>query len=353
MSRSRRHVRTRGSARVTVSIALGLVLLGGGAAYAGYRYDAASADRILPGVKIAGVDVGEMTRAEAVAAVDDVVATRLDRRVTVRAGGRAWHVTPADLGTRAPVARLVERAMAVSEQHSWPSRVFHRVFDRPVDQTFDVDFRYRPRRVARFVDTIAAEVAVDPTNASVDYENGRLVLNRPEFGRALRVESAREAVLEALRGGGGRVKVGTKRIEPEITRAELGQTLVVDLSELKLSLYEGLRLQRTYPVAAGQPQYPTPPGEWTVIDKVENPTWVNPAPDGWGAGLPASIPGGPSSPLGTRAIYLDAPGIRIHGTSSSSSIGTYASHGCVRMYMSDVERLYPLIDIGATVHIVP
>jgi L,D-transpeptidase catalytic domain/Putative peptidoglycan binding domain len=337
---------------VTVSIALGLVLLGGGAAYAGYRYDAASANRIMPGVTIAGVDVGELTRAEAIAAVEGVVASNLDRKVTVRAGGQAWHVTPAELGTRAPVDRLVSRAMAVSEEHSWPSRVFHRVFDRPVDQSFDVDFRYRPRRVTRFVDTIAAEVAVDPTNASVDYENGRLVLNRPEFGRALRLENARAAVLEALRGSGGKVKLGMKRIEPEITRDELGQTLVVDLSELRLSLYEGLRLRKTYPVAAGQPQYPTPPGEWTVIDKVENPTWVNPAPDGWGAGLPASIPGGPSNPLGTRAIYLDAPGIRIHGTSSSSSIGTYASHGCVRMYMSDVEELYELVDVGATVHIV-
>jgi hypothetical protein len=337
---------------VTVSIALGLVLLGGGTAYAAYRYDAASANRILPGVTVAGVDVGEMTRQDAIAAVKEAVEPSLDRTVTIRAGGRAWHVTPAELGTRAPVGRLVSRAMEISESHSWPSRVFHRMFDRPVDESFDVGFRYRPGRVSRFVKTIADEVAVDPTNASVDYLNGHLVLNRPEFGRALRVENARVALLEALRGSDPSVKMGLKRLEPEVTKQDLGQTLVVDLSALKLQLYDGLRLTKTYPVAAGQPQYPTPPGEWTVIDKAENPTWVNPAPDGWGAGLPASIPGGPSNPLGTRAIYLDAPGIRIHGTSSSSSIGTYASHGCVRMYMSDVEELYELVDVGATVHIV-
>jgi len=337
---------------VIVSIALGLVLLGGGTAYAAYRYDAASADRILPGVTVAGIDVGEMTRQEAISAVKEAVEPSLDRTVTIRAGGRAWHVTPAELGTRAPVGRLVSRAIEISESHSWPSRVFHRVFDRPVDGSFDVGFRYRPGRVARFVKTIADEVAVDPTNASVDYLNGHLVLNRPEFGRTLRVENARAALLEALRGSEQSVKLGLKRLEPEVTKQDLGQTIVVDLSGLKLQLYDGLRLRKTYPVAAGQPQYPTPPGEWTVIDKAENPTWVNPAPDGWGAGLPASIPGGPSNPLGTRAIYLDAPGIRIHGTSSSSSIGTYASHGCVRMYMSDVEELYELVDVGATVHIV-
>jgi hypothetical protein len=337
---------------VTVSIVLGLALLGGGAAYAAYRYDASSANRIMPGVKVAGVDVGQLTRAEAIGEVREVVEPQLEREVTIRASGQSWHVTPEELGARAPVGKLVGRAMAVSEDMSWPTRVYHRLFDRPVDESFDVGFRYREGRVTRFVNTIAGEVAVDPTNASVDYVNGGLVLNKPKFGQALRIESANEAVLEAIQGSGDRVKLGMKRIEPEVTKEDLGQTLVVDLSELQLQLYDGLRLQKTYPVAAGQPAYPTPPGEWTVIDKVENPTWVNPAPDGWGAGLPAVIPGGPSNPLGTRAIYLDAPGIRIHGTSSSSSIGTYASHGCVRMYMDDVEQLYPLVDIGASVHIV-
>ncbi|HEX2030631.1 MAG TPA: L,D-transpeptidase, partial [Actinomycetota bacterium] len=98
--------------------------------------------------------------------------------------------------------------------------------------------------------------------------------------------------------------------------------------------------------------YPTPQGEWTIINKAENPTWINPAPDGWGAGLPLSIPGGPSNPLGTRALYLDAPGIRIHGTADSGSVGTYASHGCVRMHRSDVEELYEIVPIGTAVHIV-
>jgi lipoprotein-anchoring transpeptidase ErfK/SrfK len=335
-----------------VPIVLGVALLAGGAAFAAYRYDAASANRIMPGVKVAGVDVGELTKAEAIAEVREVVDDHLDRQITVRAAGQAWHVTPGELGTRAPVIKLVNRAMAMSERYSWPTRVFHRMFNRPVDESFDVGFRYRKGRVTRFVNSIAGEVAVDPTNASVDYVNGGLVLNKPESGRALRIESANESVLETIKGTAPTVKLGMKRIEPEITKEDLGQTLIVDLSELRLHLYDGLRLQRTYPVAAGQPAYPTPPGEWTVIDKVENPTWVNPAPDGWGAGLPATIPGGPSNPLGTRAIYLDAPGIRIHGTSSSSSIGTYASHGCVRMYMDDVEELYPLVDIGATVHIV-
>ena len=92
---------------------------------------------------------------------------------------------------------------------------------------------------------------------------------------------------------------------------------------------------------------------WNIYDKQENPTWHNPALDSWGAGLPAVIPGGPGNPMGTRAIYIDAPGlIRIHGTTDDSSIGRYASHGCIRMHNSEIEQLYPMIDVGDHVIVV-
>ena len=61
------------------------------------------------------------------------------------------------------------------------------------------------------------------------------------------------------------------------------------------------------------------------------------------------MPPGPGNPLGTRAMYLNAPGIRIHGTYDTSSVGTYASHGCIRMTIADSEALYPLVPVGTTV----
>ena len=108
-------------------------------------------------------------------------------------------------------------------------------------------------------------------------------------------------------------------------------------------------LAHTYHVATAAAGYVTPAGDWTIVDKQENPTWYNPAPDTWGADLPASIPPGAGNPLGTRALYLNAPGIRIHGTYDVGSIGTHASHGCIRMLISDVEALYPLVPIGTRV----
>ena len=69
--------------------------------------------------------------------------------------------------------------------------------------------------------------------------------------------------------------------------------------------------------------------------------------------MPASIPPGPSNPLGTRALNINAPGIRIHGTSNLASLGTAASHGCIRMSIADSEYLFERVDVGTPVIIIP
>jgi L,D-transpeptidase ErfK/SrfK len=138
-------------------------------------------------------------------------------------------------------------------------------------------------------------------------------------------------------------------VRPKIPDAKIGKTIVVDRTINKLYFYNRFDLIHTFDVATAAAGYVTPAGDWIVVDKQENPTWTNPAPTTWGASLPASIPPGPGNPLGTRAFYLNAPGIRIHGTYDVGSIGTHASHGCIRMLMSDVEMLYPLVPIGTRV----
>jgi hypothetical protein len=330
-----------------------VLLLGGGTAFAAYRYDAATSDRLMPGVSIAGIDVGEMSREEAVAAVDGRVQAELGRPIEVRVRGQVWHTTPGELGMTADAGPLVDRALALNESYSWPERVFRRLFNRPIGQAANVRFRPDPADIRAFVEDVSGSAAVEPLDASVDYVDGGLVLQRPRIGWSLSVPEAKRTLRDAIMSGSTSVDLRLDRVEPQVTKEDLGYTIVVDLSELRLHLYDGLREARTYPVAAGQPAYPTPTGEWHVVDKVENPSWTNPDPQGWGAGLPATIAPGPGNPLGTRALYLDAPGIRIHGTSASYSIGTYASHGCIRMYMADVEQLFGIVPVGTTVHIVP
>jgi len=78
-----------------------------------------------------------------------------------------------------------------------------------------------------------------------------------------------------------------------------------------------------------------------------NPTWLPPNSD-WAKDA-KPIPPGATNPLGTRWIGTSAPGVGIHGTPDDASIGSYASHGCIRMHIPDVEDLYARVVIGMPV----
>jgi lipoprotein-anchoring transpeptidase ErfK/SrfK len=334
-------------------VALVLGLVGGGSAIAAYRYDRAAAVRILPGVAIAGVDVGGMTRAEAVRAVRDEAALTLGRTVVVRAADRRWSATPATLGTGADVAGAVDRAFGLAGRMSLLSRVYHRVADRPVPVSIGLRYTYDRSSVADFVAHVANAVAERASNAGLALVDGQLVMRHSSPGRELRTDAATRAITQALVHRKHTVRVPVRPVAPKVSDATLGRTIVVDISENELYLYDGFGVEKRYRVATAAEGFVTPVGTWSIVNKVENPSWTNPDPTGWGAGMPAYIPPGPDNPLGTRALYLNAPGIRIHGTTNVESIGTYASHGCIRMLMPDVEELYPLVPIGTTVIVKP
>ena len=78
-----------------------------------------------------------------------------------------------------------------------------------------------------------------------------------------------------------------------------------------------------------------------------NPTWLPPNSD-WAKDA-KPIPPGATNPLGTRWIGTSAPGVGIHGTPDDASIGSYASHGCIRMHIPDAEDLYARVVIGMPV----
>jgi lipoprotein-anchoring transpeptidase ErfK/SrfK len=129
----------------------------------------------------------------------------------------------------------------------------------------------------------------------------------------------------------------------------LSGQIIVDLGDLRLYLYRDGRLVKSYPVATGQPAYPTPTGTYAIITMTKDPTWLPPDSD-W-AKEAQPIPPGTENPLGTRWMGTSASGVGIHGTppSADSSIGTYASHGCIRMHNWDAVDLFDRISIGMRV----
>ncbi len=137
---------------------------------------------------------------------------------------------------------------------------------------------------------------------------------------------------------------------PELLARTAGKIVVIE-HLFKLNLYLDGKLFKQYPIAVGQSAYPTPTGNFVITEKIENPTWTPPNSP-WAAGL-EPVPPGADNPLGTRWIGTSAPLVGIHGTPSDWSIGSAASHGCVRMHISDVEDLFPHVTVGMPVEIKP
>jgi lipoprotein-anchoring transpeptidase ErfK/SrfK len=140
-----------------------------------------------------------------------------------------------------------------------------------------------------------------------------------------------------------------------VTTAELAEKypaiLFVNRSGFQLSLYKNLKLVKTYGIAVGQIGLETPAGLYHIQNKAVDPAWSVPNSD-WAGDLAGTVVAGgtPENPLKERwmGIY---DGAGIHGTDATGSIGTAASHGCIRMLIPDVIELYDQVPVGAPVYI--
>jgi lipoprotein-anchoring transpeptidase ErfK/SrfK len=158
-------------------------------------------------------------------------------------------------------------------------------------------------------------------------------------------------VSEASGSGPATVTVPVTVLKPKITRANIGKTIVVALGLYRVRLYNGTKLEKSYSCAIGMRAYPTPRGIFKVVGKSAAPTWTNPYSK-WSKGMPSHIHAGYYNPLGLRALYINSPGIRIHGTSKTYSMGHAASHGCIRLTNHNVVDIFPRVKVGTPVYIV-
>lgn len=213
--------------------------------------------------------------------------------------------------------------------------------------------------VGAFVRGVAKAVDRKPVDAQRTVKKRRLRVSAPVDGRQVDQAAAIVVVTGAI--GAEIAAGGTSQpavVIPMKTLAakgplSLGKTIIVVLRERKVYLYKNSKLEKSYRCAVGQSRYPTPLGTWKIVRKVKNPSWHNNGA-AWAKRMPWYIPPGRNNPLGTRALYLNASGIRIHGipASENSSIGHAASHGCIRLRNSDALNIFPRVPVGTPVYIV-
>jgi lipoprotein-anchoring transpeptidase ErfK/SrfK len=147
-----------------------------------------------------------------------------------------------------------------------------------------------------------------------------------------------------------------KTVHPAVTDDKIADRypviVTIDRGNFRLNLFKKLKRVKVYPIAVGQVGLETPAGLYKIATKAVNPAWHVPNSDWAGALAGRVIPGGaPDNPLKARWLGV-YDGVGVHGTDARGSIGTNASHGCIRMRIPDVEELYEQVKVGTPVYIV-
>jgi lipoprotein-anchoring transpeptidase ErfK/SrfK len=321
-----------------------------------YAYDTAQKDQIAPGVTIGGVDVGGRSAGEAREVIEARVVAPLRKPVVVSYDGEDYRLSAKRLDQTADVRGMIDEAVDRSREGGLVDRVSRYFQGSAVDVDIEPRVGYSEKAVDAFVAELAEQINQEPQNASIEPSGDTLTPTPGKPGLALREDEVRDRVIEQIESPGVEkaIAAGVDKTKPEITTNELAQEyptfITVSQSEYKLRLFKDLKLVESYDVAVGGGGYYTPTGLFSIQDKQLNPTWNVPT-SSWAGDLAGqSIPPGPSNPLKARWLGI-YDGAGIHGTDDTGSIGSSASHGCVRMLIPDVVELFDRVEVGTPIYI--
>jgi hypothetical protein len=295
--------------------------------------------RIRPGISAAGIDLSGLTVPEAAARLDQLLAPRLQGDMFLGAAGVPWKLTMAEAKLKLDSTRTAKRALYAKAGVTAvaPAITHSRV------------------AVREFVERVAGRVRRAPRSAAIRITVRHIFRERSHPGHALPVAATRAAIDAALDDPAALRKVDVRlvAVAPRVTFTNLARVynavLTIDRDNFKLRLFKGLKFRKSYGIAVGMAGLETPAGRYAIQDKQVNPAWHVPN-RAWAGPLAGQvIPGGaPNNPLKARWLGI-ANGVGIHGTAEAWSIGTRASHGCIRMHVPDVIDLYQRVPVGAPV----
>jgi lipoprotein-anchoring transpeptidase ErfK/SrfK len=282
---------------------------------------------------VAGVDISGQDAATALATVTNAY----NAPIVIRIGERVFKISNAQIAAKADIQTAVNEAVVRTAGGNTP-----------------VTTAYNETKLQKAVDRVIRMASTKGSAARWQLTRRKPLLKLGKAGnapdRAVIVKQAKDATaIFSLRAQQDVVPLVP--VQSEATREKLGYVIVVSKPDRTLELYapvkDKAKVVKKYRVAVGAPSFPTPSGLFTIVSMQTNPWWYPPTST-WAKGS-EPIPPGPSNPLGTRWMGLDREDVGIHGTPDSGSIGGYASHGCVRMLISQAEALYSRVAVGTPV----
>jgi lipoprotein-anchoring transpeptidase ErfK/SrfK len=323
--------------------------LSGLVASAAAAQEPAQEPRIRAGVTVSGVDVGDLTVAEAQAKLEQTLGPVLSQDVVVTVARRRFTLEMAQIGfafradNTALRALYAGQAAPAAPDGSLP----------PASAEPSVSYERGP--VWSFAKQVGKAVTVAPRDAKVKITLTRMIKRKGRKGHKLRMRALVKSIQATLADplAARALKPGRETTTPKVRTKDLRKAyrtvITIDRAHFRLRLFKRLKFVKGYGVAVGQPAYPTPTGLFAIQTKQVNPTWTAPNSPWAGEMAGQQVSGGAwNNPLKARWMGVDG-GVGIHGTGEPWSIGTRASHGCIRMTVTDVIDLFGRVSVGTPV----
>jgi lipoprotein-anchoring transpeptidase ErfK/SrfK len=342
---ARPHFR-RGPKVLAIVVLLLAAMLGAASAWA-IQYDNRTIDVLPSDTVIGGVNVGGLRYQTAVDKVRAQLEAPLHQPIHVDADGFQADTTAWDMGLQLDVPAAVRKAMAPNHEGNVYQRAWRR-FQGNDHRNIALKPDWTSGQSASLLEQAKKAVAIGPQNARLDTSTGFVKVTPDREGRALDTDRAKVMLTQGVQRGDKQIHLPVVHPKAAVQQDAFASIILVRTGENKLYLYKNGQVSKTYDVATGRPEFPTPTGQFRVVSKQTNPTWHNPH-SSWSTSMPETIGPGPTNPLGTHALALSASGILIHETPDVGSIGTSASHGCIRMRGGDELDLFNQVANGTTV----
>ncbi len=284
-----------------------------------------------PDTNVAGLDISGLPLSEAAGRLEAAFGPTLRSPIEVRVGAHRLHLT--------------ERGGRVQFDAMCSAR------------TGALCVGYDDDRLEAFVDRVARSGRREPRNARLRYTVTKVKVAPSRTGYEVDRDSVRAMVEASLRDPHAPRVLRQKldRVKPRVTRDDLERryetVVTIHRRGFRLRLFKDLEMAASYRVAVGMSGHETPRGRFAIANKAVDPAWSAPDRPWAGAYRNEVVAGGSAeNPLKARWLGI-VDGVGIHGTDATWSLGSRASHGCIRMAVADVKRLYERVPVGALVMI--
>ncbi len=335
-----------------IGLTLVILMVGGGGMYV---YDSSRGDAIAQGITVGGADVGGLSPDAARDLVEDRYLAALRKPILIHHDTSTWTLGAREARIKVNIDAMLDTAQRRTNAGNFIQRSFRRMGGGRVEADLKPQVTFSDAAVIRMLDKVRQGVNRKPLDAKLTITLSGFEQVKGRDGLTVDAGTLHRKINAALVSttADRRFLARTKHTAPKVTNQELAKqnqtVLIVDKSRFTVKLYKDLKLSKTYKVAIGQAAYPTPTGQFAIQNKQVNPVWSVPNSPWAGELAGTTVQGGTAAnPLKARWMGV-TDGVGFHGTSDNGSIGTAASHGCLRMRVADIIDLFPRVPVGSKV----